>query len=388
MSADGERLDDVALYDPDPVTESYLRKLNEATVQRTDEGLTGLVIRTGKAQLVPQVDLAALRETLKPEYREALDRVKVASYAIAPLRARGETIGTIFMARHEAGRPYDERDLELLVDLADRAALAIENGRLYADLEQRVTRRTSQLEAAVQRIDTTNRELEAFSYSVSHDLRAPLRAIDGFSRIVMEDHGALIPEEGKGLLRRVIAATRRMEQLIDDLLELARLGRGELVREPVDVTDLARGIAAELSALDPDRSVVWTIAVGLTANADAHLLDVVLENLLANAWKFTAGRSPAHIEVGVTERDGRLAYFVRDDGAGFDMAYIDKLFGAFQRLHSPAEFAGNGIGLATVKRIVERHGGTVWAEGTVGAGATFYFSLALSPEAPVTALRS
>ena len=387
VSADGERLENVALHDPDPTTEAYLRELNEATVQRVDEGLTGLVLRTGKPQLVPRVDLDALRATLKPEYRAALERVKVASYAIAPLRARGEAFGILFMARHEAGKPYDARDLELLVDLADRAALALENARLYAELEQRVARRTSELEAAVQRIDAANRELEAFSYSVSHDLRAPLRAIDGFSRIVMEDYGAVIPEEGTGLLRRVIMATRRMEQLIDDLLELARLGRGELVREDVDVTDLARGIAAELSALDTERAVVWTVPEGLHAHADARLIDVVLENLLANAWKFTAGREVAHIEVGTTARDGQLVYFVRDDGAGFDMAYVDKLFGAFQRLHTPAEFAGNGIGLATVKRIVERHGGTVWAEGAVGAGATFYFTLEGPEAAPVTPLR-
>jgi PAS domain S-box-containing protein len=388
IAADGVRLENVALYDPDPTVESYLRALNDVIVQRADEGLSGRVIRSGQPELVPHADLDALRARLKPEYRAALDRVKVSSYALAPLRAHGETLGLLFMARHDEGRPYEERDLKLMVDLAERAALAIENARLYADLEERVVRRTSQLEAAVRRIDAANRELEAFSYSVSHDLRAPLRAIDGFSRIVLENHGEVIPEEGRGLLRRVIAATRRMEQLIDDLLELARLGRGELVRERVDVTDLARGIAAELAALDPAREVVWTIAEGMTAHADARLLDVVLENLIANAWKFTSGRRPAHIEVGASRHGDELAFFVRDDGAGFDMAYADKLFGAFQRLHTPSEFAGNGIGLATVKRIVERHGGSVRAEGEVGRGATFWFTVgAPPPPSTVTPLR-
>lgn len=382
ITADGQHLDDVAFYDPDPAVEAYMRVLNDAIVQRADEGLSGLVITTGEPKLVPRVDADALRAILKPEYRAAAEHVKVASYAIAPLRARGEVFGMVFMARHEAGHPYDESDLALLVDLATRAALAIDNARLYVELEQRVARRTAELKKAFERIDGTNRELEAFSYSVSHDLRAPLRAIDGFSRIVMEDYASALPEECKSLLGRVVNATRRMEMLIDDLLELSRLGRDELVRQPIDLTERARAIAEELDALDPGRRVEWRIAEGLRAEADSRLINVVLENLLANAWKFTGSRAIAHISLDAVELDGALTYVVRDDGAGFDMAYVGKLFGAFQRLHTLAEFAGNGIGLATVKRIIERHGGRIWAEGAVGVGATFCFTLGPGLEAP------
>lgn len=386
ISADGQRLENVALYDPDPAVEAYMRVLSDAVVQRADEGLTGLVITTGEPKLAARVDADALCAVLKPEYRAAAEHVKVASYAIAPLRARGEVFGIVFMARHEAGHPYDESDLALLVDLATRAALAIDNARLYVELEQRVARRTVELKKAFERIDGTNRELEAFSYSVSHDLRAPLRAIDGFSRIVMEDYASALPDECKSLLGRVVNATRRMEMLIDDLLELSRLGRDELVRQPIDLTARARVMADELDALDPARRVEWRIAEGLRAEADSRLIDVVLENLLANAWKFTGSRAVAHIALDAVELDGALTYVVRDDGAGFDMAYVGKLFGAFQRLHTLAEFAGNGIGLATVKRIIERHGGRIWAEGAVGVGATFFFTLGGGPDAPPTPL--
>jgi signal transduction histidine kinase len=375
VGEDGEHFEDVALQDADPEIEAYVRSVNAATRQRVDEGVMGQVVRTGAPVLVGRVDAGTLKPRLKPEYRQVLDRIRLSSHAIAPLRARSEVLGIVFIGRRGASRPYDEADLALLVDLAGRAALAIDNARVYAELEARVSRRTAELGTAFDRLDRANKELEAFSYSVSHDLRTPLRAIDGFSRIVMDDFGAALPEEGRKHLQRVIAATRRMEQLIDDLLELARLGRGEIVREPVDVTETARAIAAELASLDPDRRVEWRIAGGLTALADERLVQVVLENLLSNAWKFTSGRAAARVEVGAVERDGRAGFFVRDDGAGFDMAYADKLFGAFQRLHTPAEFAGNGIGLATVRRIVERHGGAVWAEGAVGAGATFFFTL-------------
>jgi signal transduction histidine kinase len=236
------------------------------------------------------------------------------------------------------------------------------------ELEKRVLERTTQLEAA-------NKELEAFSYSVSHDLRAPLRSIDGFSQALFEDHGDKLDEQGRGDLQRVRAATQRMAQLIDDMLDLSRVSRSEMRREPVDLSALVKNIAAELQAAEPDRQVSLAIAEGLRSQGDPRLLRVLLENLLRNAWKFTGKHPTAKIEFGTMQNNGKPVYYVRDDGAGFDMAYADKLFGAFQRLHAMTEFNGTGVGLATVQRIVNRHGGRVWAEGTVDQGATFYFTL-------------
>jgi len=234
--------------------------------------------------------------------------------------------------------------------------------------ENEIRERSAQLQAA-------NAELEAFSYSVSHDLRAPLRAIDGFSQAFLEDYGNQVDETGKDYLRRVRAATQRMGLLIDDLLDLSRVTRAEMRREPVDLSALAHSIVTELSNAHPSRQVDLVIADGLKVEGDPRLLRLVLENLLGNAWKFTANRSHARIELQRFEEDGQTAYCVRDDGAGFDPRYAQRLFGAFQRLHTVAEFPGTGIGLATVQRIIHRHGGRVWAEGAPDAGAAFYFTL-------------
>jgi len=242
---------------------------------------------------------------------------------------------------------------------------------LAAELAQRVsdvTERTAQVEAA-------NRELEAFSYSVSHDLRSPLRAIDGFSQALLEDCAPQLDVAGRGYLVRVREATQRMGELIDGLLSLSRLTRSELHVTSVDLSALARELVDALQRSDPTRRVTFVIAPQLEAVADAGLLRVVLDNLLSNAWKYTSHQERAHIELGRAAAAGSLAYFVRDDGVGFDMAYAGKLFGAFQRLHTTDEFPGSGIGLATVQRIIHRHGGRVWAEAAVGRGATFYFTL-------------
>jgi PAS domain S-box-containing protein len=249
-------------------------------------------------------------------------------------------------------------------------------------LEGRVAERTEELKRNRDELAAANKELESFAYSVSHDLRAPLRSIDGFSRILLEDYATKLDEDGRDSLNRIRAATQRMAQLIDDLLNLSRVTRAEMQRERVDLSALAREVAAALRQQEPHRTVEFLAAGGVVVEGDPHLLRVALENLLGNAWKFTGRREGARIEFGTVEQDGQISYFVRDNGAGFDAAYVGKLFGAFQRLHSSTEFPGTGIGLATVQRIVHRHGGRVWADGAVDKGATFYFNLGSEPSSP------
>jgi signal transduction histidine kinase len=254
---------------------------------------------------------------------------------------------------------------------AEIAAVAREFNRMArtrAAVEDSLKQRTAQLEAA-------NRELEAFAYSVSHDLRAPLRAIDGFSQALLEDYEAQLDEEGRDSLRRVRAASQRMADLIDDMLKLSRATRGELSIERVDLSAIARSVVEELRQHTPRQDVTVRIQPGVYADADPRLIRAALENLLSNAWKFTARTAGARIEFGVERRDGTPACHVRDNGAGFDMAFAEGLFKPFQRLHRASEFPGSGIGLATVKRIVARLGGTIGAEGAVGRGATFWFTL-------------
>jgi light-regulated signal transduction histidine kinase (bacteriophytochrome) len=222
----------------------------------------------------------------------------------------------------------------------------------------------------------TNRELESFSYSVSHDLRAPLRSIDGFSQALVEDAGPTLDGESRSHLERIRGATQRMSKLIDDLLALSKVTRAEMKRERMDVSEIAMQIASDLARHAPERAVAVTIAPGLTATGDPQLVRLALQNLIENAWKFTSRRAQASIEVGPTkDASGAPAFYVRDNGAGYDPNFATMLFGPFQRLHRTSEFPGTGIGLATVKRIVHRHGGHVWAEGKIDAGACFYFTL-------------
>ena len=285
---------------------------------------------------------------------------------LSELSLAADTIATGDYSRRVGGERGDE------IGRLGRAfnAMAGQIKEAHDRLEARVVQRTAQLEAA-------NQELEAFSYSVSHDLRAPLRSIDGFSQALLEDSADKLDEKGKGHLQRVRAAAHRMGHLIDDLLELSRVGRAELNRNRVSLSEVGRSVAAELQKANSNRKVEMKIQDGLFVEADRHLLQIVLENLLGNAWKFTANATPATIQLGKEDTAGTdgVVYFVRDNGAGFDMTYVDKLFRPFQRLHGHGEFPGTGIGLATVHRIVDRHGGRVWAEGAVDAGATVFFTL-------------
>jgi len=239
-----------------------------------------------------------------------------------------------------------------------------------------ISRQTQRLINSNTELAAVNKELESFSYSVSHDLRAPLRSIDGFSQALLEDYPDKLDEQGKNYLKRVRSNTQRMGELIDDLLKLSRLIRSEMKPEMVNLSTLAQSIATELQKTQPERQVEFVITPGLSAKGDEHLLRLLLENLLGNAWKFTEKHSQARIEFGSTRADGKQVFLVRDDGAGFDMTYADKLFAPFQRLHSVSEFPGVGIGLATVQRIICRHGGRIWAEGDIEKGAIFYFTLA------------
>jgi signal transduction histidine kinase len=237
---------------------------------------------------------------------------------------------------------------------------------------ERLNREREHVEAA---LVLSNRELEAFSYSVAHDLRAPLRGINGFSRALLEDSGDKLDERGKTHLQRIAAAAQRMGELIDALLTLSRVSRAQLDRVPLDLARLAEGALQQLRLIQPERSVTFVHPERVMANGDPALVRAIFENLLGNAWKFTAGRPDPRIAFEAEQKDGTWVYTVRDNGAGFDMAYAEKLFAPFQRLHSAKEFAGTGIGLATVQRIVHRHGGRIWAEGTVNQGASFHFTL-------------
>lgn len=315
--------------------------------------------------LTPESQARAAGEVLPAFFREG--RCEDVPYQLV---RRDGTVRDVLLSataeRDAEGRVV--RSLAVMIDVTDRLRTERELARHRAHLEELVAARTAEIEAA-------NRELEAFSYSVSHDLRAPLRAIQGFGEALERDHAAQLDPAGREFLRRIRAAADRQAHLIDDLLRLSRAGRSEMRIETVDVTAIARSVAAEVAAANPDRVVDWVVEDVPPAPADADLVRILLENLLWNAWKYTAIRERAHVRVFAEDRPEGVVYRVRDDGAGFDMAHADKLFSPFQRLHPQREFPGTGLGLAIVARIAARHGGRAWAEGVVGGGATFSFTL-------------
>jgi light-regulated signal transduction histidine kinase (bacteriophytochrome) len=286
----------------------------------------------------------------------------VTDYPLTIRRDDGRLIDVLY----NASVYKDEHGKVLGVFAAARDVTAMKQAELQ------ISRRTAELEVA-------NRELEAFSYSVSHDLRAPLRAIDGFSLALLEDCSDKLDDQGKNYLNRVRAATQRMGQLIDDMLQLAQIARVEMRHEAVKLSDIALDTLEELHRSELERKIEWAVTPDIVVMGDPRLLKIALDNLLANAWKYTARQVQPRIEFGFAQTaEGITEYFVRDNGAGFDMAYASKLFGAFQRLHTVAEFPGTGVGLAIVQRIIHRHGGKVRGEGKTDQGATFYFSLPIN----------
>jgi len=348
---------------------SIVESSNDAIISST---LDGVIVSWNRAA---EVTFGYTAEEMSGKTTALLvpkDREDDRPHILERIRA-GERVASFeSVRRRKDGRTFDAS--MTVSPVRDAAGAVIGLSAIVRDISELNAIRRD-LERERNAAEAANRELESFSYSVAHDLRAPLRSIDGFSQILLDDHRDKLDAEGQKYLGFVRAAAQRMGQLIDDLLTLARVTRSELRREHVDLGTLARTAVERLRAASPGRAVDVVVAPALPADGDPRLLAVVVDNLLGNAWKFTGKRAVARIELGVDATVRPPVYFVRDNGAGFDPAYKAKLFGAFQRLHAANEFEGTGVGLATVQRIVSRHGGRVWAEGQVGVGATFYFTL-------------
>jgi signal transduction histidine kinase len=371
-----------ATYHADPEIEQFLRASTDDVPLRVGEGISGRVVLTGEPVLVPEVSFEQYQKMTKPEFAAQFERIGVTSMVVVRLAARGASLGFVALVRNGIGRPgYTDDDRLLLEDLADRAALAIDNARLVEDLERRVEERTRDLEHANREALQAIQELEAFSYSVSHDLRAPLRAIDGFSQMLEEDHRAALDADAIRLVTVIRRNTLRMGQLIEDLLRFARLGRQALEREPVSMHALVSGVIDNTKATEAHRVLDFRVSNLPPAFGDVNLLHQVWVNLVGNAVKYTRTRSVAIIEIAGSVDGDEVRYTVNDNGVGFDGRYKDKLFGVFQRLHTATEFEGTGVGLALVQRIIARHGGRVWADAEPERGATFGFALPRSMHA-------
>lgn len=375
----------VAVTHIDSAKEVLAWTLHEHYPPNPDDPNDGLyrVIRTGRAEMLSDIPAELIEHGARdPEHLRIIQELKLRSYIVVPLTARHRVLGLFSLVAAESGRRYASQDLTLVQDLARSAALAIDNSRLYTDLARsavEIQRLNEQLEGRVRErtaeLEDANRELESFSYSVSHDLRAPLRHIAGFAQLLRGRAGPVLDEQAQGYLQTISDAATQGAKLVDDLLDFSRLGRAGLNKTTVALLDLIASIQRELSGSAEGRPITWRVGPLPHVEADPGLLRLALGNLLHNAVKFTRLRTNPEIDITAELHATEIELCVRDNGVGFDPKYMDKLFGVFQRLHSAEEFEGTGIGLANVRRIIARHGGRTWAEGAVGRGATFHLTL-------------
>lgn len=353
------------------------------------------VIRSGKSEIyrdiTPEVIEAA---QLTDEAREVLEQLALTSLMVVPIYARGRVLGALTLVTAESKRHYDDDDLATAEELGRRAGIAVDNARLYFEAQREIKERAiaeeevrnlnAQLEARVEErtaeLKTAVSDLEGFCYSVSHDLRAPMRSLSGNSRILLEDFSDELTQDGKDHLQRIALAASKMGELVDDLLQFSRLGRGELDFRTVNLSELAQLAADSYKSLHPESNAIITIEPDLMDCGDPSVLALAIQNLIDNALKYSSKVAQPKVQFGHEMKDGKPVYFVRDNGVGFDMRYAPKIFKPFSRLHRDAEYPGTGIGLANVKRIISRHGGDVWVEAEQGVGATFYFTLAPNEE--------